>query len=610
MDGAGRPESPPSRVALSSLQQHTRKRTIGLVVYAIAVIAGLAVGVGCGPHPAVLLPEPTAIVKGLILAPDNSRVPAAKVSLEPTPKTPCAGDTFTRVDGSYELDGICPGLYDLVAQGTVAGATLRARIRFIQLSADQTAVLPDLVLAAASQVTGNVQLQGQTGNDGVNVLLVGTQRTATSDASGNFTITNVEQGTYTVNFSKTGFIEQNVSGIAVPPGVTVTVNTSVTLKPVNPATSATIRGQVALETRTDASGVTVSIDGTDRSLITTIGGFYEFDNLPISTYTITMRKKSFFDKSIGPFHLVPGQTLLVNGITQVDAHRVLNTQIPAFDIQAAPPGTQLAHTTANDPTVAEIGLTDPTAQVFNTLLTSGAHVTPFAGIAWSPDTNDLLFVRNFGTATTPSALGTVHSDGTGLRNLLPVATNYLAPAWSPDGSAFAYFLDPNIRTIQVDRSTGSLVATTSTSAIIDTLAGVISFTGMEWGANGRIYYSFEQNTGAGIKSAGIFTIFATGGGKLSITPRTPAGQTISTPESPTLRPDSGRIAFAWRDTPGASEPPNGIYLMDLDGQNATRITTVAGQNLDWSPDGTRIYFTKAATEPVNASRMHEVLVPQ
>ena len=155
----GRPESPPSRVALSSLQ-HTRKRSIGLVVYAIAVFAGLAVGVGCGPHPDILLPDPTATVSGLVIAADLSRVPAAKVSLEPTPKAPCKADTFTRVDGSYQITGICPGLYDVVAFGTVGGAVQRARIRFVQLSPGQQAVIPDLQLAAPSAVTGNVALQG------------------------------------------------------------------------------------------------------------------------------------------------------------------------------------------------------------------------------------------------------------------------------------------------------------------------------------------------------------------------------------------------------------------------------------------------------------------
>ena len=592
-----------------SSQHAKRSRNVGLFVYFFAVVVGLAVGVGCGPHPDILLPDPTARIKGLVLAPDLSRVPAAKVQIEPLGKPPCKFDTFTRVDGSYELEGICPGLYDVVAIGPTGTPTLRARVRFIQLTTGQTALIPDIVLQQPSAITGNVALQGSSTNAGVNVILIGTNRSTTSDALGNFTLPDVEEGTYALNFNKTGFIETTVPNVAVPAGTTVTLNVSVTLKPVNPSAFATIRGQVNLETRSDHSGVIVSVDGTDRSLVTTVGGFYEFPGLPVTTYSLTFRKRSFFDKRIGPFALVPGQSLLVNGVTQLDSHRVLNASIPAFDIEHAPPGTQILRATSSDAATGELALTDPTAGIFNQVITDQAHATPFAGISWAPDSQDILFIRTFTSPTNSSAIGTIRNDGSHLRNLLPPATQFLAPAWAPDGSRFAYFLNPDIRTIQVDRSTGTLAATTSTSSVIDTLTGVVGFSGMEWSATGRIYYSFSQNAGAGLKSAGIFTVFSTGGGKLAITPRTPAGLTISTPESPTLRPDSGRIAFSWRDTPAATEPPNGIYIMDLDGTNATRITTVPGINLDWSPDGTRIVFTKAATDTVNPSRIHEVLVP-
>lgn len=580
-----------------------------ILVYVLAVVSGLAVGVGCGPHPDVLLPEPTARVRGTVLAPDLTRFPAAKVQLEPVGNPPCKFDTFTRVDGTFELDGICPGLYDVVAIGRVGTDELRSRVRFVQLSAGQTALLPDLVLARPSRVLGTALLQGRQNSAGVTAQLVGTGRSALTDANGSYAINNVEEGTYAINFTAAGFIEVTVNNVVVPAESTVNVS-PVTLRPVNPPAVGSITGTVTLETRTDASGVLVRVDGTDRSVITTLGGAYAFANLPISTYSLTFSKRNFFDKQVGPLTLVPGQNLLVVPQVQLDTHRVLNRDIAAFDIEHAPPGTQIIRSTALDPAASALAVTDPTANVFNQVITPNALATPFAGISWSPDTADILFVRSFATATNSSAIGTIKNDGNGLRNLLPPATQYLAPAWAPDGTQFAYFLNPEIRTIRVDRSTGSLVATTSTSAAIQTETGVVGFSGMEWSASGRIVYSFSQNTAGGLRSAGIFTIFATGGGRLQITPRTAAGQTISTPESPTFRPDFGRIAFSWRDAPGPAEPPNGIYIMDLDGLNATRITTVPGINLDWSPDGTRVVFTRGPLDAQNPSRIHEVLVPQ
>jgi Tol biopolymer transport system component len=608
-------DCPPSCAVLSSLRLPGVRPNI--LVHLIAIVAGLAVGVGCGSSPDVLLPEPTARVRGLILAPDLSRVPAAKVQLEPVGTPPCKFDTFTRVDGSYELDGICPGLYDLVAIGRSPdpdnpGQTLelRARVRFIQLTAGQTALLPDLVLVRASNVIGTVILQGRPTNAGATVTLIGTNRTATTDAAGAFRIENVEEGTYAINIAAPGFIERSINGLVVPANSNVTLNEPFVLQQVNPPNAGTIAGTVTLETRTDHSGVLVRVDGTDRSVLTTIGGNYTFPNLPISTYSLTFSKRNFFDKQVGPLTLVPGQTLLAVPSVQLDSHRVLSRTIPAFDVEHAPPGTQIIRATALDSQVSELAVTDPTANVFNQVLTQSAFATPFAGISWSPDTNDILFIRSFLAPTNSSSIGVIKNDGSGLRNLLPQATQYLAPAWSPDGTRFAYFLNPDIRTIQVDRSTGTLVATTATSASVQVENGVVSFSGMEWSASGRIVYSFHQNTAGGLRSAGIFTIFATGGGRLQVTPRTPAGLTISTPESPTFRPDFGRIAFSWRDTPAPNEPPNGIYVMDLDGLNATRITTVPGINLDWSPDGTRVVFTRGPLDPLNPNRLHEVLVPR
>jgi hypothetical protein len=582
----------------------------GVTVSVVAVAMSLSVGVGCGPEPDVLLPEPTARIRGLVLDPQLVRAAGVKVQLEPVGNPPCRFDTFTRVDGTYELEGICPGLYDVVVSGTIAGVVHRTRLRFLQLSAGQTALVPDLVLRPAAALTGRALLAGATDHSGISVALVGTNRRATTDAAGNYTIADVEEGTYAINFQRTGFIEQTVDRVTVPAGVTTTVTVVPTLRPVDPPATATLRGQVLLETRTDHGGVLVAVDGTERNLITTSGGFWTFAGLPVSTYSVTFRRRSFFDRTLGGLTIVPGTSALVAPTLQLDSHRVLSTRIAAFDLEHAPNGSQILRATSASAPTGELGLTDPTAQVFDQVVTLGALVTPFAGLAWSPDTRDILFVRSFASPANSSAIGTVRNDGTALRNLLPVSTQYLAPAWAPDGTAFAYFLAPSIRTIRVDRSTGSLAATTSTSVVVDTLAGVVAFSGMEWSATGRIMYSFSQTGAAGVRSAGIFTIFSTGGGRLQVVPRTGAGQTISAPESPTFRPDFARIGFSWREPPGAAEPPDGIYVMDLDGTNATRITTVLGINLDWSPDGTRILFTRAATDTVNPSRIHEVLVPQ
>lgn len=59
---------------------------------------------------------------------------------------------------------------------------------------------------------------------GANVVIVGTQRGTTTNANGEYTILNVEPGTYDVQASFVGFESQTVQGVEVEIGLTSTVN--------------------------------------------------------------------------------------------------------------------------------------------------------------------------------------------------------------------------------------------------------------------------------------------------------------------------------------------------------------------------------------------------
>jgi hypothetical protein len=520
--------------------------------------------------------------------------------LEPTGQPPCLFQTVTRSDGTYELAGICPGVYDIVATRLIGTAVQRVRLRYVQISPNQTLIVPDLILKAASTVTGRVLLPGAVDNSGVSVLLVGTDRKAVTNAAGEFTIADVEEGTYNIFFSKQGFINQTVSNVQVPPGVTLALPGVVTLKATNPSNFGTIQGVITLEAQTDSSGILVNVNGTDRSAITTSNGAFAFPTLPLSSYTLTFRKQFYFDRVVGPIPVTAEQPIVTLPPLQLDSHQLLNDNITAFNTAFTPTGSA-----AN----GEVAITDPTSQIFNQILTSGALATPFAGLSWSPDGNDIIFVRSRSGAGNVSSVGTCRNDGSNLKDLLPISTFYARPAWSPDNTRFVYFLDPRILTVPVDRSTGSLVATTAATQVVDTLTGVVGLSGMEWSGTGRIVYSFDAQTAAGLRSSGIFTIFSTGGGRLQVVPRTNANQTISAPSSPTYRPDFARIGFSWKYPPAATEPPNGVYTMDIDGTSATLITTQPGNNLSWSPDGSRIIYTSLPTEPRFPNRLFQVLVP-
>ena len=566
---------------------------------------GLAIGVGCGPRAELIDLGPMAIVRGIILDKAMNPTPNAKVGLEgPEPYS-----TFTRSDGTFQIDGVLPELYDLFAEKVIGDVTCRVRLRHIRLVNDQVFIAPDLVLANPGVISGQVLISGAASFAGVNVLILGTrfgsQIPISTDAQGNFTIPDIEEGTYDIAFSRSDLINTAVTNVIVAGGATVTVG-PVTMNLVDPPRIGAICGRIELESRVDHSGVLVRIDGTPRNTITTSGGNFVFENLPISTYSLSFARQDFFDRRIVQARIATGSAKLDLGAIAMDAHRTLNTSIEAFELEWAPNGSQIAYITSASSDTAEIALTDPTTQVFNVVITSQSRAVASGGIAWSPDGDDLVFTRALSGNENTSSLGIVSKEGSALRDLLPLGNKYAMPAFAPDGNKLAYFLDPEVRTVEISRSTGSTRATSSTSRVIDSIGTITRMTGMEWSNTGRIVYSPTPMT----TSEGLFSVFTTGGGRLEIVPTvTPGGVQFMTAQSPTLRPrDFSRVAFSFQDS--TDDPTtNGIYICDLDGQNATRITTVPGNNLEWSPDGTRILFTRLPSAVTLPSRISEVLVP-
>jgi hypothetical protein len=64
-------------------------------------------------------------------------------------------------------------------------------------------------------VSGTVTLDGAPDNSGATVSVVGTTRSATTDALGFYVVENVPAGTYDVRFSKLGYVAETVSGVVV-----------------------------------------------------------------------------------------------------------------------------------------------------------------------------------------------------------------------------------------------------------------------------------------------------------------------------------------------------------------------------------------------------------
>lgn len=213
-------------------------RTLALCCLLLALTFLVACGGGGGGgadvNPTAATPQNVGVVRGQITGDgDLSNIPVYLVSVDATiPPANIRADltsetngqlnvAFTNAAGEFVFNNIPYGMYNLMAKKDRNTGVIQ---RNISVSASiQSSIDLILKLTATGEIKGQISVPSGFPQTGVIAFVAGTSYSAFTDATGNFTISSVPVGTYTVMFFASGLNQGKVEGVSVSGGQTATI---------------------------------------------------------------------------------------------------------------------------------------------------------------------------------------------------------------------------------------------------------------------------------------------------------------------------------------------------------------------------------------------------
>lgn len=175
---------------------------------------------------------------------------------------PLAG---TDSNGGFIINDVPAGTYTLLF--TQANYKTVTRVGVEVVPWETTVVKTVELIPPVGNITGKVQLEGETSYDNATVSVDGTSISAQSLADGSFILEGVREGLVNITAYKAGFVVARVTGIKVLAGQTVNLESPIVLnRPPEPPT-----GLTALQ----ASGTAVKV-GWVASVSSDVGGYHVY----------------------------------------------------------------------------------------------------------------------------------------------------------------------------------------------------------------------------------------------------------------------------------------------------------------------------------------------
>ena len=224
--------------------------------------------------------------------------------------------TYTAVtnsSGVFTLVGMQPGQYQVTISldgyRTVTLETVEVVSENGTIQLEDTIILP----AAKGTLIGFARLEGLSDHSGITVQILDTSYSTTTAEDGSFSLP-VVPGVYTngVTFSKEDYETAGQT-------ISLTVESDKTY-PIGDVTleclAAPVMGKVDVLLTDDDSGVTVSIDGTEFTMLTGSDGTFSFEHVPVGSYSLILERENVADVTVG-LTVAPGKGADLGTITLV-----------------------------------------------------------------------------------------------------------------------------------------------------------------------------------------------------------------------------------------------------------------------------------------------------
>jgi len=210
---------------------------------------------------------------------DNSGNPVASVTISDGTRS-----ATTDSSGNYTINNVPAGSYTLTPSKSGFGFSPAS----LAVSVPPNASGKDFIAVSQPTYTISGRIVDTTGDPVANVTLTdGSGRSTSTDGNGNYTLTGVPVGVYTLTPSKAGFTFTPATQIgSVPPNAIDRDFTAL------PAPTYTVAGRVADSNGDPLAEVTV-MDGSGKMAVTDANGNYVLSGIPKGSYSLTASKSGY-----------------------------------------------------------------------------------------------------------------------------------------------------------------------------------------------------------------------------------------------------------------------------------------------------------------------------